>query len=376
MKEPQDSSIIRECVKFIEESKKEFIELDTPFKSDENEECFVIEEDRIFQIFECKDFRKMGFIDGGNAPILNGGDFNISFCRVAGLLMNENQWVHLDKTPLVIEFYTGTVIKSLDNGKMVYLTRFFPRESSHLAYLPKNDIIFDIKDELLRRNRGFLLDINRLGGIARRFAEWTYATKFVENELNVGNILIRDGSLQTGFTNEMHLARKLFQVGLSKNVYITGLSKTCRLFTQNGDSLMATINSIASRKYPDNKWYFYPIFRVTLADNQADLYFLKLNNISSYVFRFDIYIEQSKKLNQNEREVIISNLANNSNDLSFIGYPYGLIKADQLARVSTNEINLNKYQTLAEFDEKIYEMYILPRLRSVDAHDIINNIRK
>ena len=36
----------------------------------------------------------------------------------------------------------------------------------------------------------------------------------------------------------------------------------------------------------------------------------------------------------------------------------------------------NKIQIIAEFDSEIYEKYILPRVRSMDAHDIINKIRK
>jgi len=81
-------------------------------------------------------------------------------------------------------------------------------------------------------------------------------------------------------------------------------------------------------------------------------------------------------LEQKERELILSNIAHNSNDYSFPGYPYGLIKADQLSRIAYTELESLKIQLLTEFNQKDYRSYILPRLRSVDAHDILNKIRK
>ena len=77
-----------------------------------------------------------------------------------------------------------------------------------------------------------------------------------------------------------------------------------------------------------------------------------------------------------QREVIISNIAQNSNDLSYPGYPYGLIKADQFAAVSLRELESHKIQLVAEFDQKDYNKFILPRLRSVNAHDLLNIIRR
>ena len=35
-----------------------------------------------------------------------------------------------------------------------------------------------------------------------------------------------------------------------------------------------------------------------------------------------------------------------------------------------------KIQLIAEFDEEDYKKYILPRLRSVNAHDLLNIIRR
>ena len=235
-----------------------------------------------------------------------------------------------------------------------------------------------IKMDEVRMVHGFRFrpNIETFGGVAMRFAEWFYATKFIETELDNGDIFVRDGSLQTGYKDEILLVKDLHSMAQEKNVYITGLSKSCRLITKNGDSLISLIDMIASEKYPKEKWYYHPIYKMTKADNLADVYFVKLHKEARSPFRFDIFLDQSNKLSQQEKEVIIANLAQNSNALSFPGYPYGLIKVDQLSRVGKREMEPQKIQILSEFDPNIYEKYILPRIRSIDAHDLLNSIRK
>ena len=139
---------------------------------------------------------------------------------------------------------------------------------------------------------------------------------------------------------------------------------------------MSLIDVIGNNKYPDNEWYYHPIYQITKADNLADVYFVKLHKYARSPFRFDIYLEQSQNLAPQEREIIISNIALNSNDLTFPGYPYGLIKADQVSRISKRELEPQKIQLLAEFDPIIFNKYIIPRIRAVDAHDLLNKIRK
>ena len=65
------------------------------------------------------------------------------------------------------------------------------------------------------------------------------------------------------------------------------------------------------------------------------MFFAKLHKNSSRIFRFEIFKEQKPELN-----TIFSILANNSKDPVFLGYPYGLIEADKLARVSNDEADL------------------------------------
>jgi hypothetical protein len=305
-------------------------------------------------------------------------DFTISLNRVAGILFQSKEWTQPKHIPEKIEFYSATILKPNEKGELEFETRFFPKEKKDSQYLPKNKIQIPLKETL--DERGNIPKIERFSARARRFAEWTYAEKFVSNELGSQDIFIRDGSLQTGYKDEIELAEHLYKTALKKGVYITGLSKTCRLLTASGDSLISVINLIANGKYPNKQWYYHPVYKITKADNQADIYFIKLHKYSQHPFRFDIYLKQAEALEDagDEEEIgtIISNVSYISNDLSFPGYPYGLIKVDQMSRIAYKELDSQKLMVISEFEKDIYDNYIRPRLNSVNSHDIINKIRK
>ncbi len=376
MNDKNNPSVLKKCIDFIQQRKREINIEDTPFIEGEDEISYDIAKERIFSIPICDESRRLAFTDGGTASILSAADFSISLNRVAGVIFEVNEIASFKRTPEVIEFYSATILEPLIDGKMAYNIQLFPREPEFKEFLPDGEIIIPLSEVRQLLGFRFMPRIEIFGGVAMRFAEWTYATKLVEFELDKGDIFIRDGSLQTGYKDEILLVRELHATAKEKNVYITGLSKTCRLITKSGDSLISLVDMMASKKYPEETWYYHPIYRITKADNLADVYFVKLHKFARSPFRFDIYLDQSEKLDQQEKDVIISNLAANSTDLSFPGYPYGLIKVDQLSRVAAREIGPQKIQLMAEFDSELYENYILPRIRSIDAHDLLNAIRK
>ena len=375
MNDNNNASVLRDCVEFIQEHKKEFSLGDAPFTGGIKEKSFGINEERIFRIPVGDLDRRLAFVDGGTASILSGADFNISLNRVAGVLFKHNKVVPLKKTPEVIEFFTATILEPATDGKLMYNIQLFPREPNFTEFLPDREIMVPL-DEVKALRGKFMPDIRIFGSEAMRFAEWKYGTKLIELEMEEKDIFIRDGSLQTSYKNEILLVRELYSIAEEKNVFLTGLSKSCRLITKNGDSLISLVDMIAEAKLPNQPWYYHPIFQIARADNLADVYFVKLHKHARSPFRFDIYLEQSKKLDQKGREDIISTIASNSNDLSFPGYPYGLIKVDQLSRVGVKEVAPQKIQILSEFDSELYNNFILPRIRSIDAHDLLNTLRK
>lgn len=372
----QKKSPLRKCVEFIESSKLKFSESEKAHPTRDQIKGYDIVEQSFHEIpSSTETTRKIGFVDGGSTPLITSSDLNISFNRVAGCVFDGQKPFEINSIPMVIEYYTATIIDVQDDGNLKFIVKSFPREDEHLKYIPE-ELTFLLTDDSIKERLGYIPRIEQMGGVVMRFSEWIYGKHLIENELNEGDLFIRDGSLQTGYTNEIKEAQKLFSIGLKKNVYITGLSKSSRLITDKGNSLVSVVNEFGNNKFPESPWYFYPSFRITRADNQADVYFVKLHKHATHSFRFDIFLDQSKGLKQNEREELISNIANNSNDLSFPGYPYGLIKVDQMARISMRELDSQKISLLSEFDPDIYKKFVVPRLRSMDAHDIINKIRK
>lgn len=375
MNDNNNPSVLKKCIEFIQQHKQDIIGGDSPFSEGDDGIIYDIVEERIFSIPICDVSRTLAFVDGGTASILSAADFSVSLNRVAGVLFEGDKSKSFKKIPEVIEFYTATILQPMTDGNLAYNIQLFPREPKFREFLPDEEIIIPLKEvrELMGRA---MPKIEIIGGLAMRFGEWAYATKLIEHELEEGDIFVRDGSLQTGYKDEILLVRELHSTATEKGVFITGLSKTCRLITKSGDSLISLIDMMASKKHSKEKWYYHPILRMTKADNLADVYFVKLHKSARSPFRFDIYLDQSENLDQQEKEVIISNLAANSTDLSFPGYPYGLIKADQLSRVSKREIGPQQIQLMSEFDSDLYAKYILPRIRSIDAHDLLNTIRK
>ena len=86
--------------------------------------------------------------------------------------------------------------------------------------------------------------------------------------------------------------------------------------------------------------------------------FVKLHPQAKHVFRFE------------GDEEILPLLIYNSNDALFLGYPYGLILIDKIARVSNQEKNSLRMKFLLNKENKEISEY----LRTADAHSILDNL--
>ena len=116
-------------------------------------------------------------------------------------------------------------------------------------------------------------------------------------------------------------------------MFFLGISKTSTLFTTTGLSLLGAVQGLAE-DYDVNGPCCLPIARVANVLHNAFIYVVKLHESARYVFRFEIYGEQARRMSEEDLCGVTSALASNSKDISFPGYPYGLIDADSFARVS------------------------------------------
>ena len=71
-------------------------------------------------------------------------------------------------------------------------------------------------------------------------------------------------------------------------------------------------------------------------------------------------------------EEVMAELKNNAKDLSFPGYPYGLILADKLARVSDKEAEYLKAKFFAAAGSKWSNLK--NRMAAVNAHEVLDRM--
>ena len=289
---------------------------------------------------------KLVFIDGGNAELLKGINFSLQYIRVCAVCFKNNKRIFFDKN----EFYV-LVHAFAEDDVIKYKADIFS-EKEKLVDI--NDLVFDSYDKTIREGENSA-EISKIGEICRRFAELSFAIK-IANKLDELDIIVLDGGLKTVVTNENKYMQRLFDRGKEKNVFITALAKTSRLFTQRGNSLIAQINQIDS----DDSWYYL------FGDiGYANLAFVKLNKNSEFIFGFEEHKEQGSI------KEIIELLAANSNDAVFPGYPYGLIMVDRFARISSKE----KEHLITLFQAKAGKIWEKIKKYAVkDCHSILDSI--
>jgi len=285
--------------------------------------------------------QKVLFVDGGNNVLFDSAAFCVSFVRVGGITYSENRRV----ARKLREFYL--LVKEND-GK--YYVKTYPETSF-------NSMIFDPEDESLR-NGMEKCSAARIVSVIRRFAEIEYA---YEHSNGVDYVLM-DGTLEARYPYEEKYLKKLFSSGKA-----CALSKTCSLTTKYGLSVTKELLDLGSRNFLDI-WYYYPVVTNNNPKHDAELYFIKLNTRTNYVFRFEIQKKFTKDIDE-----LLAILAFNSCDPIFLGYPYGLIDVDQHARVSDDESRLLQTRLSVKLGKDWNEFS--KHINSTNAHSILDKIK-
>jgi hypothetical protein len=217
-------------------------------------------------------------------------------------------------------------------------------------------------------------DIERVGSVARRFAEWRLAMRAIQ-ELSRGDILVMDGTLQSNFTHETNYVKELSSIAKETGVVLTGISKTSTMFTTKGLSLLGAVSDLAKRESIAGTWYFL-VAKSTSADHDVVIMIAKFNTVADRVFRFEIQRDQYEELGEGGMQEVMSLLCENSSDATFPGYPYGLIDADRFARVSFDEVGYYRGLLMSEISKRGKTSRFLSHMHSRDAHNILNLLVK
>ena len=278
-----------------------------------------------FKPVESND-KTVAFIDGGNAELLNGNTFSLQFIRVACVILGGSKRV------LRSEFYLFTSI----GEDMVFHSQAFPVNGDILLDTGHLDISLDDKTV---SNGVREPTASVIGSVARRFSELALASS-VQDDVDV---VVLDGNLEKTFTNE-----DVYVERLGSNV--CGLAKTSTMMTQQGGNVAALLS-----KQP-GVWN-YPVSVVEGVRTS----FVRLNSHSKYVFML-----------QSRGQEDGSSLVSHSKDPLFLGYPYGLLFADQVARVSNQERILLLTTLQAKFKDNYAQ--VEGYLNTSSAHDILDRI--
>lgn len=326
------------------------------------------------QIPEYEGDSVLCFLDGGNMEVVSAPNFMIELTRLYFNKYRGKRRLNPNIIPQRIEFYTICCARPKGN-KIIYETELVPVKDEWIELLPESvDMTFNSMDRTLMTGLQ-RASIDVVARSARVFAEWRLAGLLAERELEKGDILIRDGSLQTFVTNERKYANYAYKAAMENGVIFTGLSKTSTLFTSTGQPLVSAINELsATSPCSSQAWYYNPIVHIKQPDHRAEMYAVKLCPRSSYVFRFEILLDQAEKLRKEEKDLIIAALSANSKDISFPGYPYGLIDVDRFARVEMVEREAQELQFMSAASAKGVWTKIQRFIKASDAHVTLNKI--
>jgi len=267
---------------------------------------------------------KFCFIDGGNSEIINSNNLSYQLIRVGAVIFSDKfeSQVREDYKLLI----------TLKDNKVKAVTQ--PE---------KINLEFDMNDESLKDGKS-LAKISKVGGFIRRILELDLAFRMAPK----ADAIILDGSLEEKFTYEKDYLQKIYD--LDKTVI--GFCKTNSLLTVNGKSLSAVLDK-------EGSWYYNPITTKNLG---FDIFMVKLHEKSHHVFRVDLKGSPE----------IFSSLINQCNDGVFIGYPYGLVLVDRVARITNKEKEFEKTRLMVQLGDDWKKVRSL--MASQDAHEILDNI--
>ncbi len=268
----------------------------------------------------------MVFIDGGLGELFSSSDFCLQVIRVSSVLYkNKRRVKHVLKEFFVLLDYNGGEVR----------VQFFGGDE-HL----KQRIQEKLGDVVQKDH-----DLLTVGNSIMQLAE-TLEIGTVLEGLEGEDVIVRDGSLELLFEHFPELQEKAKE----KNVFVAGFCKTTSIRTTQGQSAGFVLQNLAEQK----KW-FYNLTR--------NVFFTKLNIHSQYVFRCDVVVPHYH---------LFDALASHAGDPTFLGYPYGLIEADRVARVSNQETAFIRKKLKMHLGKDARELQTV--LTSSTAHEVLDQM--
>ena len=271
------------------------------------------------------------FVDGGIAELFSSADFSLFLLRVATVAYQEKRrGGHATR-----DFYAFVDVNEekelriqlfgVDNGFSQELHR---RTALYFAAHPPEQ------------------NLSAVGSVLLQLSEFVEIVR-IAHTLQPKDCIVRDGSLDVFF--------EVFADGdvllKQRPVFLCGLAKTNSLRTTTGHS----VSLVLEKKSNIGAWH-YPLTK--------RLFFVKLHAKAKQVFRCDVALPDYR---------IFAALAAHAADPVFLGYPYGLVEADRLARVSMTEAAFLRKNIKMKLGSDAANLDVL--LGTSSTHDILDRMR-
>jgi hypothetical protein len=365
------AEISRRIAEFLDSSVAEG-ELGQPYFGNPDYETLPFLPSNFVPIRDVEPSMCTAFVDGGNQEIMGAPNFSAQINRVCFNIFKGRERILPKSLPRKVEFYSATTADYRDGG-IYYDTSVFPLKPEFEGLIPDQLLSFNSLDRTVALGSQ-RADIQHVASVARRFAEWEFAKHIIEEELDRGDMIVHDGSLQTSLTNEYKYLARAVEATTEKGVVLAGVSKTSTLFTTTGLSLLGAVQQLAEDYSVKGPWYL-PIAKVANVLHNAFIYVVKLHESAKYVFRYEIHGDQARRMSEEDVCRVTSALASNSKDISFPGYPYGLIDADSLARVGWNETDTYRVPLMSEICKRGKWRKMSRHICSGDAHGVLDVLK-
>ena len=330
--------IIKDIINLIKSEENyghDVLDDEEPQFSDKRYSSFPLSKNNVKEFCLSEQSKKVTYIDGGNIELISSPSLYLGLVRIYFNIFKNNKIIIPNYLPQKFEFYVFG--KAMGKGKDIdFYFKLFPFSKDYGIDIEEADKIINSNDPTIS-NKNFRAELGSVCGIARRFLEWKISEIIIQKELEKGDIIVRDGSLQTAITGEYNYSKKAYDAASEKEVTFCGIAKRSRLYTSKGRSLTYAIRLLGNKMFPDKLWYYAPVAEINHPDHNAEMYFVKFHPSSRYTFRFEIEKTRTKVLGQEGVEEVLGIIASNSIDLRFPGYPYGLVDADYIARIRRDE---------------------------------------
>lgn len=289
------------------------------------------------------------FVDGGIGDVFITPSMCVHLVRIHSSLWSgtKRMRMHTQEAFLIV------MPRAVDDD-VTYEVFVYPRKSFLLPTTPQS---------FPAMHRGTQIPIGAIGNKVRVILE-ALECKRLCNELDAGDVIVRDGLVHSIDEREQLAFDRAAELARAHKVSLVGFAKTSNLYTDTGDDALRCVSRLAERI--DLPWFYHPLAKRATLDI-TDTSIIKLHAKSRHVFRLDLLLHGGRSLAQ-----IAAMLVTQSCDAAFLGYPYPLVFADRLARVSNQETQALRCKLLAacKTQGKILDL----DLTSLDAHLILDSI--